>query len=136
MATVYAPTNTTLNRVAPVATSTTTNLVFVPLPAKPTFRALLAEAPVPWADLAALAKHLGVDPILLERIANRRQPLPRSLARRIADAAGLDVGSVEAVVEVTSVETPIAYRSVPADRCWGDVLDFVPLAPAAPIVLP
>jgi hypothetical protein len=135
MTTVYAPTSTTINRVAPVATSTT-NLVFVPLPAKPTFRALLSGAPIPWADLAALAKHLGVDPVLFERVAARRQPLSRRLAGRIALAAGLDSASVEAVVEITSVETPVAYRPVPADRAWGDLLDFVPLAPAAPIVLP
>lgn len=135
MATVYAPTNATLNRIAPVATSTTPSVTFA-LPAKPTFRALLAGAPAPWPDLTALAAFLGVDPVLFERVANGRQALPRLLARRIAAAAGLDVGSVEAVVEVTSVETPIAYRPVPADRCWGDALDFVPLAPAAPIVLP
>lgn len=132
----FAPSNATIARTAPIVSSVTlVARAAAPVPAKPTFLQLLAAAPIPWPVLARLALQLEVDPLLLERISRGRQPLPRRLAARIAKAAGLAVGSVEAVVEITAVETPIAYRPVPADRCWGDELSFAPLARTASVVL-
>lgn len=132
----FVPSNATIARTAPIASSVTlVSRATAPVPAKPTFLQLLAAAPTPWSVLASLALHLEVEPLLLERISRGRQPLPRRLAGRIALVSGLAVGSVEAVVEITAVETPIAYRPVPADRCWGDELSFAPLARTASVVL-
>lgn len=96
-------------------------------PPKPTLAELLATAPIPWT-LAALAVRLEIDLALFDRIKAGRQPMPRVLARRIASLAGLAVGSVEAIVTIVDDATPSAFRPVPADPAWGDVLDFAPLA--------
>lgn len=97
-------------------------------PARPSLSELLASAPVPWS-LAKLAAQLQVDPVLFERVAARRQPLPRRLAARMAHASGLDVGSVEAAAgSIVDDDSASAYQPCPADRARGDALDFEPLA--------
>lgn len=121
------PTTATLKNLAVVAASTFA-AIGVTLPRRLTLAEVLAQAPVP-LELAAVGPALEVDPVLLERVVARRQPLPRRLALRIAELAGLQPGEVEAAaIDVTELEHPSAYRPVPPDRAWGDALDFAPLA--------
>lgn len=95
---------------------------------RPTLEEVLAAAPNP-QQLATLGAAVGVDPLLIDRISRGRQPMPRQLAARIALLAGLQQSEVEAaVVDLTTDESPSAYRPVPPDRAWGDALDFAPLA--------
>lgn len=124
---LFSPSLSSVVRVAPIS-GLADRLVTRLAASKPSLAELLATAPIPWT-LPLLAAHLDVAPQLLERVQAGRQPLPRRLAARMADAAGLAPAAVEAVVpEVVDIETPVAYVPAPADPCYGERLDFIPLA--------
>ena len=121
------PTATTLARIAPIAVLANDALIGALLAKKPTLAELFLSAPTPWA-LPQLAAWCGVSTVLFDRVVAGRQPLPQRLARQMAEAAGLQVGDVEAIVELTTNDSAAAYRPLPADRAHGEQLDFVPLA--------
>lgn len=125
---LFLPSSKTILRTVPIEALVRDVFASQLLATKPTLAELLAAAPTPWT-LSGLAVHLGVAPALLERVVAGRQPLPRRLAAQMAAAAGLQPSDIEAVVpSVISQETPIAYYPAPADPCFGETLDFVPLA--------
>lgn len=99
----------------------------------PRLEALAAQAPNP-LSLEDLARAVGVDQQLLVRVSERRQPLPESLVRPIADALGETVGAVRGSADTTvalrfapGVKLGQTFRPLPPDRCLGDPIYFRPL---------
>ena len=99
----------------------------------PRLEVLAAQAPHP-LSLEDLARHLGVDQQLLVRVSERRQPLPESLVRLIADALGESVGAVRGSADTTvalrfapGVRLGQTFRPLPPDRCLGDPIYLRPV---------
>lgn len=121
------PTTATLKSLTALSASAL-QAVAEALPRRRTLAEVLAAAPAP-TTVAALGPALGVDPVLFARVVARRQPMPRRLAARVAELAGLQPGDVEAcAIDLVESDAPSAYRPVPPDPAWGDPLEFAPLA--------
>lgn len=103
--------------------------------------ALGAPSPLTLDDLAA---RVGVEALLLYRVSQRRQALPRQFVLPIAAALGVQRAEVEcAAGEVldlgfgSHVRLGSNFRALPPDRALGDALFLRPVAPTvAPAFAP
>lgn len=99
-----------------------------------TLLALIANAGI---TPAALAASIGVDSIFLTRVLAGRQPLPIDVARLLAAALKLDVGTVVASAElVTQLTGPMERVALPPDPLLGDVISAQQLGRTIGVVTP
>lgn len=104
-------------------------------PRRLTLADLAAGAPIP-TSLDDLAARIGVDPLLLHRVSQGRQPLPEQLVAPIARDLGSQPGEVRSaaglVLSPRASRNARSLRPLPPDRLLGDALSQVPYRPTVP----